>query len=109
MGKTITCDVCHKAFVMSDRLIKNRLSNGILFTFLQCPHCEGAFLISATDEGFRKRLRQRANGMRRNKKVAYMDQSEIRRLSDEQREKYRPRFNELFPNAWKKVPDNEPT
>jgi len=100
MSQVIICDACKQQFEVSDKIIRNRLTGGVLFTFFQCPHCEAAFLISASDEDFRKRLRRRANGMRRNKGMKYMDQSEVRRLSQEQTEKYRPRFAELVPNAW---------
>lgn len=102
MVKRIQCDACREGFELSANVIKNRLSNGVLFTFFQCPHCEAAFLISASDENFRKQLRKRANGMKRNKKLQYMDQSEVRRLSKEQTEQYRPRFRELVPKAWDK-------
>ena len=100
MGKIVACDACKNEFEVSGTIMKNRLSNGILFTFLQCPHCEAAFLISATDENFRKQLARRARGMKRNKHLQYTDREEIKRLSEEQKQKYLSRFRELFPKAW---------
>lgn len=100
MGKTVQCDACKGMIDVSDKIIKNRLSNGVLFTFFQCPHCEAAFLISATDEDFRKQLRRRANGMKRNKKMQYLDQETIRQISQEQTAKYKSRFCELVPKAF---------
>lgn len=99
-NQVVKCDACQAQIAVSQKIIKNRLSDGVLFTFFQCPHCEAAFLISASDEDFRKQLRRRANGMKRNKKLQYMDSEDVRRLSREQVEKYRPRFKELVPTAW---------
>ena len=102
MGQMVTCDACKANFEMTDKSVRNRQSNDVLFTYFQCPHCGAAFLISATDDAFRKRLLQRCNGMRRNRATPYMDQDVIRRLSKEQTEKYRPRFRELVPTAYEK-------
>ena len=100
MGKIVECDACKGRIEVSDKIIRNRMSGDVLFTFFQCPHCETAFLISATDKEFRKTLAKRARGMRRHRNIRYMDQEAIRRLSEEQKQKYTPRFRELVPTAF---------
>lgn len=101
MKKMIICDACKGQFEVDDRRIRNRqAADGVLFTFFQCPHCEAAFLISASDARFRKLLAQRAKGMKRNRNTAFMSPEEVRRLSDEQKRMYAPRFRELVPTAY---------
>lgn len=97
--QTVFCNACGQRFAVSDKVIKMRLTEGVLFRYFQCPHCEAVFLISAADEKFRKFLAKRGR-LSKAKKAALTDREEVRRMSDEQKRIYAPLFSRLFPKAW---------
>lgn len=86
----ITCDACKKEFSVKPDTIRNRQSGELLFRYMKCPHCEAAFLISASDKRFRKAL---------NRNTMTADQA--RMIQNALNELYFPRFAELFPTAYR--------
>ena len=104
--KPILCNVCRQQIFISASILKRRLSDGVMFEYFECPYCQAAFLISASDEQFRKLLAKRSR-LSKAKKAFLTDREEIRQMSQEQKRMYTPRFKELFPKAYIEEGDDE--
>ena len=101
MKQEIYCNACGNPFEIDAKSIKVRLSEDVEFRYFMCPHCDAAFLISASDKNYRRMMAKKVN-------QGVIGRKNALEMSKQQKEKYIPRFAELVPTAYMGKSDSDP-